>query len=447
MNAYTTRGQARIQPRDIAAVMLPYPLAGSSLAALERQRGCQAKAEVAWLLKQNSGAPKAAASRVSLLRQTIGATLLGAGERLAGFPRGGVMRAGGDRPQQRIAIRAPARAPADIAQPSCRRKEEVDMLRVFQALFALLLLAGSLMLVPVAHGAAQDATPEASPVSARSGTFDGRVDIGGRSLHLRCEGEGSPTVILEAGGFGTPSDVWGAVMPEVAKQTRVCSYDRANNQSGRSDPADTPRTATDIVADLHALLETADVPGPYVLVGPSVAGLFVRLYASTYPDDVAGLVLVDASHEEAPIALGLFLSPENLALSQRLDFENGDPEGILTAESYPDTLAQVREARQAGPLRPMPLVVLMAGKTEDLTEYGYSAEEQIIWWPLTRVLAADLSTLVPGARLIVAEESGHIIHEEQPEVVIQTITDVVEAVRDPSTWGVSAAPATGTPTP
>ena len=83
-------------------------------------------------------------------------------------------------------------------------------------LFALLLLAGSLMLVPVARVLAQDATPEASPVSARSGTFDGLVDIGGRSLHLDALGEGSPTVILEAGGYGTPSDVWGAVMPQVA---------------------------------------------------------------------------------------------------------------------------------------------------------------------------------------------------------------------------------------
>jgi pimeloyl-ACP methyl ester carboxylesterase len=314
------------------------------------------------------------------------------------------------------------------------------MPRVFRTLFALLLLAGSLILVPSARVAAQAATPEPSLVSARSGTFDGPVDIGGRSLHLRCKGEGSPTVILEAGGFGTPSEVWRVVMPQIAKQTRVCRYDRANNQTGRSDPAPTPRTAADIVAALHALLQAADVPGPYVLVGPSVAGLFVRLYAATYPEDVVGLVLVDPSHEEQPTVLGALLTPEELALSQRLDFESGDPEGILTAESYPETLAQIREARRAAPLRPMPLVVLIAGQTEDLTESGYSAHEQAVWWPLTRVFGADLAALVPDGRLIVVEESGHSIHEDQPAVVVQAITDVVNAVRDPSSWETAATP-------
>jgi pimeloyl-ACP methyl ester carboxylesterase len=315
------------------------------------------------------------------------------------------------------------------------------MLGAIRPILALFLLISALMVVPIAHVSAQNATPGPSPVSARSGTFDGLVDIGGRSLHLECYGEGSPTVILEAGGFGTPSDVWGTVMPQVAAVTRVCRYDRANNQSGRSDPAPTPRTAADIVADLHALLEAADVPGPYVLVGPSVAGLFVRLYAATYPDDVVGLVLVDASHEEQPTVLGAFLTPEELALSQRLDFESGDPEGILTAESYPETLAQIREARRTIPLHSMPLVVLVAGETEDLTEYGYSAHEQAIWWPLTRVLGADLATLVPDGRLIVVEESGHVIHEEQPAVVVQAIAEVVNAVRDPSTWATFATPA------
>ena len=218
-------------------------------------------------------------------------------------------------------------------------------------------------------------------------------------------------------------------MPQVAEVTRVCRYDRANNQSGRSDPAPTPRTAADIVADLHALLQAADISGPYVLVGPSVAGLFVRLYATTYPEDVVGLVLVDPSHEEQPTVLGALLTPEELALSQRLDFESGDPEGILTAESYPETLVQVRAAGNAAPLRPMPLVVLIAGQTEDLTEFGYSAHEQAVWWPLTRVFGADLAALVPDGRLIVVEESGHIIHEDQPEVVVQAITDVVNAVR------------------
>ena len=91
MNAYTTRGQARIQPSDLSAVMRTYPLIGAPLAALERQRGCQAEAEVNWLLKRNGVTPQVAASFLSLLRQTIGATLVRAGERLAGAPQPGTL--------------------------------------------------------------------------------------------------------------------------------------------------------------------------------------------------------------------------------------------------------------------------------------------------------------------------------------------------------------------
>ena len=92
MNAYTTRGQARIQPRDVSSVLRANRyLAGASLAALERQRGWQADAEMAWLLKQHGLAPKSAALRVAMLRRTIGAALVGAGERLAGVPRSAVV--------------------------------------------------------------------------------------------------------------------------------------------------------------------------------------------------------------------------------------------------------------------------------------------------------------------------------------------------------------------
>ncbi len=93
MNAFATRGQPRIQPHDVAAAMLAYPLVGFSVAALERQRECQDEADLAWLLKQHGGTPNVAASRVSLLRTAVAAALVRAGERLAGLSRGGVMRA------------------------------------------------------------------------------------------------------------------------------------------------------------------------------------------------------------------------------------------------------------------------------------------------------------------------------------------------------------------
>jgi pimeloyl-ACP methyl ester carboxylesterase len=148
----------------------------------------------------------------------------------------------------------------------------------------------AMILGPSGRADARQPTPESSPVVAGP-KFAGRVDIGGRDLFLHCTGEGSPTVILEA-GFGDTSDIWDKVQPGVARTTRVCSYDRAG--MGQSDPPPTDvRTFGEVVADLHALLTAAGVPAPYVLVGNSIGGLFVRLYAGTYPEETAGLVLVD----------------------------------------------------------------------------------------------------------------------------------------------------------
>src|SRR5918998_262685 len=162
---------------------------------------------------------------------------------------------------------------------------------------------------------AQDATPTAAASTAASGDFAGLVDIGGRSLYLECRGTGSPTVVLVAGG-STSGRYWTddllhpdaprrMVLPGVAESTRVCAYDRPGTYASigeddflsRSDPVAQPRTAPEVVAELHALLEAAEVPRPYVLAGHSMGGFFARLYASTHPDEVAGLVLVDAYSE------------------------------------------------------------------------------------------------------------------------------------------------------
>ena len=121
------------------------------------------------------------------------------------------------------------------------------------------------------------------------------VDIGGYRLHIYCVGVGSPTVILDAAADMMSSD-WGWIQPEIAKQTRVCSYDRAG--MGWSDSGPQPRDAKQITTELHTLLTKAGVSGPYILVGHSVAGLYVRLYAAEYPDDVVGMVLVDPGHPD-----------------------------------------------------------------------------------------------------------------------------------------------------
>jgi pimeloyl-ACP methyl ester carboxylesterase len=119
------------------------------------------------------------------------------------------------------------------------------------------------------------------------------VDLGGRKLHIHCTGSGPPTVILEAGASSFSID-WSLVQPDIARTSRVCSYDRA--RLGWSDPGPA-ETAVNFVQDLHRLLAAANEKGPYVLVGASMGGIYVRLFQMQHPEEVVGMVLVDPTHE------------------------------------------------------------------------------------------------------------------------------------------------------
>jgi pimeloyl-ACP methyl ester carboxylesterase len=324
-------------------------------------------------------------------------------------------------------------------------------------LIAVLGLVALLLGVPL-PAVADSATPAAaSPVPTR-GDVAGLVDIGGgHRLWLECRGVGSPTVILEA-GYGNDADTWDtvglpagsaqtAVLPGVAAFTRVCAYDRPGtvldrDHRSRSDPVPMPRDAAAMVADLHALLSAAAMPGPYVLAGHSFGGLIIRLYAATYPNEVVGMVLIDAAHEDYYHQVEVVLASAQLAastppsegLADAPDFERIDIEASTAA---------VREAAATSPLRPMPLVVITHGLPWDWPA-GYPVTElEGIWGPLQEQLAA----LVPESRLLVAERSKHFIPGDQPDLIVAAIRQVVDAVRDPSTWPTSAAsPAAATPT-
>lgn len=254
-----------------------------------------------------------------------------------------------------------------------------------------------------------------------------RVDIGGRALYLDCTGHGGPTVVIESGLAAE----WAAVQSAVAAGTRVCSYDRPDSPGGHSDPT-AIRTAQEVVDDLHALLAAAGEAGPYVLVGHSMGGLYVQLFAYQHPDEVAGLVLVDPTPEEFSAGLRELLT----SLGTPVPAPAGEP----TVEET--SFAQMRAARAAGTLRPMPLVVLSHGRPATAEErppgWPIAAEEQLLW-----DLQDQIARLVPNGRHLVAERSGHDIHHEQPELVIDGVRAVVEAVRDPSTWASSPQ---GTPT-
>ena len=126
------------------------------------------------------------------------------------------------------------------------------------------------------------------------------IDVGGRRLYLECTGTGSPVVVLQS-GLGESSSYWGRIAPALARSTTVCAYDRAGH--GRSDTVAAPQDGIALATDLHTLLERADVPGPYVLVGHSSGGPYVRAFAARYPDQIAGMVLLDAQPADAFTAL------------------------------------------------------------------------------------------------------------------------------------------------
>jgi pimeloyl-ACP methyl ester carboxylesterase len=146
----------------------------------------------------------------------------------------------------------------------------------------------ALMLLGLVYEAAAEAS------DARINLPPGQlVDVGGHRLHINCTGAGSPTVVIEA-GLGDWSTGWGFVQPEVAKTTRVCTYDRAG--LGWSEPGPLPRDAAQFARELHSLLQNANIPGPYVMVGHSLGGLPVQVFAHDHPSEVAGVVLVDSMY-------------------------------------------------------------------------------------------------------------------------------------------------------
>jgi pimeloyl-ACP methyl ester carboxylesterase len=263
-------------------------------------------------------------------------------------------------------------------------------------------------------------------VSPRPAT--GLLDVGGYRLAIYSAGSGSPAVVLDAGG-GDGSESWDWVADAVAQFTLAVTYDRPGR--GGSEVGPFPRTAHDMAEDLHTLLAKAGIPAPYVLVGHSLAGFIVRIYTSTYPDDVAGLVLVDTPHEDWFARFVALLPPEDLGeaaslarLRYRWQHHFADPSKHPESMDWPATLAQ---ARAAGTLGDRPLVVLAAGMPTlppDLPTDLRAADAS-----MSVELRKELATLSTRSTLIVAGESGHYIQLDQPELVIDAIRQVVEAAR------------------
>ncbi|HEX2569327.1 MAG TPA: alpha/beta hydrolase [Polyangia bacterium] len=289
------------------------------------------------------------------------------------------------------------------------------------------------------------------------------VDVGALRLHLYCTGQGSPTVILEAGGR-SPFATWDRVQPEVARFARVCSYDRAG--LGYSDVDTAPRTASRVAEQLHTLLATAAIPGPYVLAGHSIGGFYVRVFAHRYPREVVGLVLVDSSSEDqvarlggtaewqadqaqdnrrrrrqaTEMRLGLFRL-EHALRGEPIDRDTflwEQPEALETAtQETAAFLSAGEEARAAGSLGGLPLVVLTSGTHAGSGPSVSPEEARRIW---VEELQAHLARLSSRGKQVVLMDSGHGVPDERPDAVVGAIREVWTAGAQGPTAGAEASP-------
>jgi len=347
-------------------------------------------------------------------------------------------------------------SPPSSAGP--RRTIKQRLLRLL-AVFSLV-LAGLLLLGLISQAIANAVDAARYPAPGKL------VDIGGYQLHINCTGAGSPTVILDAGLGGSSLD-WSKVQPEVARFTRVCSYDRAGYGWSQTGPS--PRTSQQIVTELHLLLAHAKINGPYVLVGHSVGGLNMRLYAYRYPAEVAGMVLLDATseHQFAPFGSHPAYFPSqavNSVVQQlqvfsvtayfgvaRLALQTGlSP--LEDFSAYPaavkpivlahasqsryystqhdeyaalqESAAQVRAARQATlSYGKLPLIVLSKDDSQDQTAQG--KQLAATWDALQR----DLASLSSNSQHSVAQHSGHYVQLDRPDLAIAAIQSVWQQAR------------------
>jgi pimeloyl-ACP methyl ester carboxylesterase len=268
--------------------------------------------------------------------------------------------------------------------------------------------------------------------------FSGLVELaGGRKIYLECRGERSPTVILVS-GKGDGSGSWSLSAPgmmgtpvfaAISGLTRVCAYDRPGTIDPRtekpapSDPVLLPTTVGAGAADLEALLAAANVPPPYVIVGHSMGGLIARIVAADHGDQVAGLVLEDAFSE---------YFYDGMTEGERAVFDKASA-GV---EDY-DLPTSMKQIRGTPPVRTLPTIVLSAGRSH-LTPMVIASGElppEVTQafadgiWALSVVAQSKLAGLFPDARHTTVADSTHYIHLDQPNVVIDAITDVVDAVR------------------
>lgn len=282
------------------------------------------------------------------------------------------------------------------------------------------------------------------------------VDVGGYNMHLYTTGTGGPTVVLDA-GMGCNTLGWSLVQPEIAKFARVTSFDRPGN--GWSDESPLKRTSQNIVTELHIALHKANILGPYILVGHSFGGLNARLFASLYPDEVLGVVLVDSSHEDLMEKIPMpQMNHTIMMLASRLGivrlfthlplYKKGV--AVFPKQVQNQLLTQLRttkfmrtvlqESSQVktscdqlkavgGHLGDKPLIVISAAKATSAEGSGLTQEQiDAIHIPF-KELQKDLVTKSTQGKQIFAEESDHMVTLNQPQIIVDSVKEMIDSLR------------------
>jgi pimeloyl-ACP methyl ester carboxylesterase len=272
------------------------------------------------------------------------------------------------------------------------------------------------------------------------------VDVGTHKLHIYCQGQGSPTVIVDT-GLGEISLEWKHVQEGLVGNSRVCLYDRAGY--GWSETGPLPRTSSYIADELYTLLTRANIEGPYILVGHSFGGFNMQVFASRYPELTAGIVLVDSSHPgqyerfmAAPIKVKT--APDNTSGSRNFRFSMPKVNPKVPEEVRDDVLAMLlkhpmqmamgneyydyrqsaAEVIATGELPPVPLLVLSRGKR--VYPHNRRGDLMEILWS---TLQAELVERSPKTAHVIANESGHFIHLDQPQLVIDSVALIVDIAK------------------
>ena len=284
----------------------------------------------------------------------------------------------------------------------------------------------------------------------------------GHRLHFVIRGEGEPTLILESGGGGPHLD-WDPVIDRLAEVTRVVAYDRAG--LGWSDSTTLPRDSKAIVGELHEALDTLGIDGPKVMAGHSLGGLYVRHYTALYPEDIVGLVLVDASHEDQmsrmpePLidsmammtrVMGLLGKVSRVGVLRAMTALGVNPLAAEGASAIRTELASRGEMMRASvaeydmlelsdrqvrdsvrPLGDMPVLVLTADELADPASQmpSFMAEHYPAMREAWLELQADLAGLSTNSRHLIVPGAGHYVHHDNPDVVVAEVTALIDAIR------------------